>query len=699
MMAPAMRAGADWVRTARVFLIDGYQPPFAPELEFDAEALAKTMTEMNANVVRMSTMGKYAHIQGISFTPHRALGKRDLLREMIAAAKPRGIRVIPYISTGHKLAWSMVTKEYPEYGHRPRPDGQPDRSHMFVGEDHGTVCWNTPYRKAFMDMVEHIVRDYEIDGVYFDTWRPFYFWQGMRLCYCDGCRNGFRAASGKEIPYHEKRSGYTKEELETVDRYHAWYRERFIGIIGEVRRLVKSYRDIPLIYNINHARQIAEEDPRIIGAMDAFLYERGNSLLERAEGVSLARAAGIGVWPYIGVYNNWPRVIYNNVDYQQEIYTTAMFGGAPIIAQPYAYVDHTENRRFVGDPFSMLKAHEKENEGFENEPYVAVVYGHNDPPGYARSDWFWKTDARTNTLGAFAACLHGHVQVSSAPEQIMDEPEKLERYKVVYLAGTPHVSARRAANLKRFVETGGGLVVSYGTSLYGADGARQTKFGIEELVRVKPATREGKLAEILASYQSMLGGPNDLYLLARGGAMAGKLIPLTYFEPVEVLDGGDVAMDVVTGDGRRRVLPGVVLSRHGKGKVVYGASSLEGLYVQESLPVLRDYVSTMIRLVCPEAPPFEADAPPTLVFNLTRKDRRRVLHITNWSVNSERGGGSLAPAENVRVRLRVPEGKEVAGAAVFGENGRAGTVKNTPRAVELNFPKLEAYRGAVIEFR
>ena len=45
-MAPAMQAGADWVRTARVFLIDGYQPPFAPELEFEAEALAKTLQSL-----------------------------------------------------------------------------------------------------------------------------------------------------------------------------------------------------------------------------------------------------------------------------------------------------------------------------------------------------------------------------------------------------------------------------------------------------------------------------------------------------------------------------------------------------------------------------------------------------------------------------------------------------------------------------
>jgi hypothetical protein len=37
----------------------------------------------------------------------------------------------------------MVTRDYPEYAQQVRPGGGPDRQHMYVGEDHGTVCWNT----------------------------------------------------------------------------------------------------------------------------------------------------------------------------------------------------------------------------------------------------------------------------------------------------------------------------------------------------------------------------------------------------------------------------------------------------------------------------------------------------------------------------------------------------------------------------
>src|SRR5512139_3800730 len=100
----AAAAGLEWMQTARVFLIDAYEPPFAPRLEYDAEALAETMVRMNANTVRIATMGKYALIPGVRFSPHPELGRRDILAETIAAMKRRGIRVVPYISTGHKLA-------------------------------------------------------------------------------------------------------------------------------------------------------------------------------------------------------------------------------------------------------------------------------------------------------------------------------------------------------------------------------------------------------------------------------------------------------------------------------------------------------------------------------------------------------------------------------------------------------------------
>jgi hypothetical protein len=700
-LGSTLAADLTWIRTARVFLVDAYQPPFAPTLEYDAEALARTMTEMHANTVRIATMGKYATIQGVRFSTHPDLGKRDVLAETIAAAKPRGIRVIPYISTGHKLAWSMVTRDYPEYAQRTRPGGGPSRDHMYVGEDHGTVCWSTPYRKAYLDLVEHVVRDYDIDGVYFDSWHAFYFWPGMQVCYCDGCRDGFRRSSGgKEIPWHENPSDYTTQERETIAAYHQWYKEQLVAIVKEVRRIVKSHKDIPLIYNIADPRRLAEQDPRILQAMDAFLYERGHSLLERAEGVSLARAAGLGVWPYVGVYNNWPRVIPNGLDYQQEIFATVAFGGAPIVAQTYGYVTDPENRRWVSFPFSVIQEHERDFAGFENVPYAAVVYVDGNPSGHAQAGWFWPDDVRSSTLGAFAACLYGHVQVSSIPDLILDQPEKLARYRVLYLADVPHLTSQRINNIRHFVENGGGLLASRATSLYGPAGERLERFALEDLLRVRPAHLEGALAETLNSYRCMIGGPNDLYLLPRAEsgstATQSRMVPLWQFEPVEAIEGGTVQMDIVTGDGRKPILPGVVTARHGKGRVIYLASSLESLYSSTRQSVLGCLLRKLVEEAAATPPPCRVDAPPSLIANLTQNGNRRVLHLLNWTGDAENESNYLPPVENVTARITIPEGMKVRRVSTFLRTSLRQ--KQSGRELEIRLSRVEAYQAVAIEF-
>ncbi|HVU23187.1 MAG TPA: alpha-amylase family protein [Opitutus sp.] len=688
---PAARADdPGWLRTARVFLVDAYQPPFAPQLEFDAEALAKTMVAMHANTVRIGTMGKYATIQGVRFSHHPDLGNRDALAEMIAAAKPRGIRVVPYISTGHKLAWSMVTRDHPEYAQQTRPGGGPARSHMYVGEDHGTVCWNTPYRQAYLDMVRHIVRDYDIDGIYFDTWRAFYFWPGLQVCYCDGCRNGFRKATGKELPWHENEADYTAAERATIDEYHHWYHEQLIGVMQEVRRIVKSYKDIPLIYNVNNPRKLATEDPRILQAMDAFLYERGHSLLQRAEGISLARAAGLDVWPYVGVYHNWPRIVSNGLDYQQEIFATAAFGGAPILAQPTGYVTDPTNRHWVTSAFAVLEKHERDFAGFENVPDVAVVYADRDPPGHAQKGWFWSADVRAATLGAFAACLYGHVQVASIPVSLLDRPEQLARYRVVYLADVPSLSPQQVANLKQFVENGGGLVASYDASLYSAAGREEETFALEDLLRVRPVKPQGELAETLQSYQCITGGPNDLYLTPHG-SRDGALVPLWYFEPVETLPGATAEWDVVTGDGRRPILPGVVLSAYGRGKVVYLASSLESLYESTRQTDLGKFLRALVQAVAPAPPAVRVEAPSLVIANLTRNGAREVLHLLNWTGDSENDGGYLPPVENIAIHWTIPDGRKVRGVAALVD--APFHYEQSGRELTIRVPRLDAYQA------
>ena len=109
------------------------------------------------------------------------------------------------------------------------------------GEKSSAVCWNTPYRNAFFELVRTVVSKYDVDGADFDSWLPFYSFNGQ-ICYCEGCRKGFKKSEGKEIPYKEKGDKYTSDEIKTIDRYREWYVDQMYEAFRETSTLLNRIR-------------------------------------------------------------------------------------------------------------------------------------------------------------------------------------------------------------------------------------------------------------------------------------------------------------------------------------------------------------------------------------------------------------------------------------------------------------------------
>ena len=106
---PTPGTNYDWIKNARIFIIDGYAYPLSPKIEFDAVKLAETMDDMHANVVRIATSGNFGWlIPGTEFKVHPDLANRDILAETIAASKPKGIKVVPYVSTGNTINAALI---------------------------------------------------------------------------------------------------------------------------------------------------------------------------------------------------------------------------------------------------------------------------------------------------------------------------------------------------------------------------------------------------------------------------------------------------------------------------------------------------------------------------------------------------------------------------------------------------------------
>ena len=678
----------EWMKNARILLVDGYRtPPFIPKLTFDAEKLAETMVDMHANVLRIATSGNTGwYIPGTQFAVASDLGNRDILAESIAACKPRGIKVLPYLRCGGPVIPEVMKFEWAQ---KMTPEGDVG-SWPVYGVVNYPLCWNTPYRQAFYELVETIVSKYDVCGFYFDSWLLFYFFRGIlsnreNLCYCDGCTGGFREATGKELPYKQNVNDYTPDELETIVRYHFWYKDEMFKVFTETKRIIKSHNDIPLIYNVNNPTRILDKfqnDMRIMAGSDAVLYERGRDILDRAEGISLVAAHGIPVWPYVGTTEE--------ANMKNEVYTAVAFGGSPILTPGYVFVNQPEIRGPIKEAFRLYDENDKYISDFKSDTFCAVVW--NDIKGFyenfsyiqAQDRHLLDKNARQCSLGSFKACIDKHIQATSLLKSDLDKPELLSKYKVLYLADTCHLTNDQVRNITNYVGNGGGLVMTWETSLYDAGGEKLDDFAL------------GRLAGIRHLKNDTQKEGNKFYLKFRSEKSAVRLltgdepVQLTeLFEKIEILPGATVIADIISGTGNAPVAPGLVVSRYGKGRIVYVPAALGAIYMLTGNKVVSDLIGNIIKYVCPSGLPYEINSHhDTLLSNMTIKGETRVFHLINRS-------GNTLPLNDVVINFRIPSGKKIKNITSFIPV--KFTQKQEKNILKITIPQIEKYQAIVVE--
>jgi len=288
----------------------------------------------------------------------------------------------------------------------------------------------------------------------------------------------------------------------------------------------------------------------------------------------------------------------------------------------------------------------------------------------------------------------------------LSRPEVLGRYKVLYLPDICSLSAPQVAGIEQFVAAGGGLVMTYGTSLYDEDGTRREDFALGKLAKIRLTTPDAGTRDRMQSTLAM-GSGWDLYLKARGGQpvlkgrLAEELIPAAVYEPVKAAPGAIVAADIVMGAGEQPLFPGLVLSRYGKGKVAYIPAALDAMYRQTRIRQFADFLGAVIAYVSPDGPPYQIDAPASLIANMTSRGDTRVLHLINWTgckhESPQQNVYYIPPVENVVIRYRVPPGRQVSGVKLFAPANFTHRVDGG--VLQVTLPKVEKYQGVIVALR
>jgi hypothetical protein len=122
--------------------------------------------------------------------------------------------------------------------------------------------------------------------------------------------------------------------------------------------------------------------------------------------------------------------------------------------------------------------------------------------------------------------------------------------------------------------------------------------------------------------------------------------------------------------------------------------------MQTGIKELSELIRDVIEYVSPQKPSYEIEAPvASLITNLRVNGDKMVFHFVNRTTgNQERMWQNIyyiAPVENVKIKIRIPEGKEIKNIASFVPV--EFSQKREKNILEITLPRIDKYQGIAIE--
>ncbi len=435
---------------------------------------------------------------------------RDVLQEAVAAARPLGLPVIVYCvvqGNGYPL------RRHPEY-----------RMVDAAGHPIDRICFNSGYLEHAVQVVDEMMA-YEIDGFHIDMldqgFGPPYG------CWCRACKARFEAAHGRPMP-------------------------RGVTWDADWERMLQFRYQTSLDFERALREHIRRKNPRLsvdfnYHGYPPFSWEVGQMPVAHAQigdfvtaetGIWGFSALGVGLTarflaaatpgrPFQVAMSRHVRIYHDHTvrsvnDLRWELFTLLSHGAQVTVVDKTAYDGSLDPESFrrLGLAFAEAQA-KREHFGHPIVADVGLYYS-------ARSrDWYGReTPAKYQQAfhGAHRALAYSHIPYGV----IIDEnvtAAVLEQYPVVLVPNAAVLSPGEIALFEQYVKSGGNLVVTGHSGLFGPHGEETNASALESLVGAKLVARmpaldnHVRLARLPDAYRGLAEGiPQDWSFLTHGPA-------------------------------------------------------------------------------------------------------------------------------------------------------------------------------------
>jgi len=475
--APLGVADPSWVgrpmRWAQLTLAEN--DPGSFDLNFWLDYFRRT----KADAVCLSAGGCVAYYPTAVPFHHRSqwLGESDPFGELVAGCRKLGMVVVA--RTDPHATYDDVQQAHPDWIH-VSTDGTPRRH--WASPEMWVTCALGPYNFEFMTAVKReIATRYSPDGIFINRW------DGSGQCFCVHCRENFRAATGHDLPRTDDPQDAARHA------YILWRQDRLFSLWRTWDDAVRAVRpDSRVIPNMGGGASSSLDMVRIGELAPMLIADH-----QARRGVTVPWANGkrgkefratMGAKPLVGIFSVGLEEPYrwkDSVQSAAEIRLWAINGIANGLRPWY-----TKFAGSINDPrwlkpverlYDWCAANEKYLRNDRSLARVGLVYSQ-------QSSWFSGAERARfmddSANGFYHALVEARIPFEMVHDRLLDE-RHLASLKTLVLPDVVALSDAQCAQLRAFVERGGGLVATYETSLRDESGAPRKDFGLADLFGVR----------------------------------------------------------------------------------------------------------------------------------------------------------------------------------------------------------------------
>jgi hypothetical protein len=323
---------------------------------------------------------------------------------------------------------------------------------------------------------------------------------------------------------------------------------------------------------------------------------------------------------------------------------------------------------------------------------VAVVYSQEN----ARA-------AADHALGFYHALVEARIPFEMVNAGQLD-PARLAPFKVLALPNITALSDAQCAQLKLFVEKGGGLVATHETSLYDGQGGRRNDFGLAGLFGASFAgnvierqqnaylnleDRTHPLLDGLADAARMIHGVKRVEIRAAPGLRAPLMTVPTY---------PDLPMEEVYQRETKTDIPGVMVRSVGSGRVIYFPWDIDRTFWEIMNQDHGILFANAVRWAANEEQPLRVQGPGVIDVALWKQQSSVTAYLVNLSNPMMMKGPfrEILPVGPQKVRVKLPDGAK-ARDVKFLVSGAKASWRQSGAWIETTTPPIAMHEVVAID--